>query len=319
MKISSSMFSVIAKQSLKLAKSTGLDSKVTSDEIGLNDAADAEEAKLLPETTPDTSGTKGGKVSDVTGDGDVNPNDPETNAPTPEMTITGGYPSWMNKPLIGLAGLLDICSPANLEDVRAKNTSKGKVKDPYCCDCGEGGVPVIGGGYILLKTLDKLKELQQGSLKRYINQYKSGKLSKGQALVGITGVLNKSLHSQNGDLIPTAAELPIGQEGVKVTLKDAVERSDMDWIKAADTGLGQGVVAPILGDNMGTLTGGLLTRGDFNGVKTLDGIAPGWSSQITMGSMKGDPKDYKTDGLNDEQAKDVAVASAVKDKRAVAA
>lgn len=314
MEISSSLFSVVAKQSLKFAESTGLDSLFTSDDLGMADKVNDEAANILPTTKPTGKSAKGGAVSDASGKSGTNPNNPSANAPSPEMVITGGYPSWMNKPLIGLAGLLDICSPAGTNDIQGKNTKDGKVEDPYCCDCGEGGMPVVGGGYILMKTLDKVRELQKGRLKSLVSQYKSGKLNDGQALLGITSVLNTSLHSSNGDLIPTALELPIGQESVKLTLNDAVNRSDMDWIKTASDGLGTGVVGPILSENMGTLTGGLLTRGDLNGVNTLNEIKPDWSDDVSLGSLFSSKSKLNTTGLTDKQAKDVLVAASVKDK-----
>lgn len=321
MEISSSMFSVVAKQSLKLAKSANLDSLFSSDDLGIEDEIESEEANLLPDATEgkEEGASKGGEVSPNAGSNETNPNDPEATKDTPEMIITGGYPEWMHGPLIGLAGLLDICSPADLNDIQNKNKSDGKVEDPYCCDCGEGGVPVVGGGYILMKTLEKVRELQKSRLKSFVKQYKSGKLNKGQALLGITGVLNNSLHSKNGDLIPTALEIPVGEDAVKITMKDAVERSDMDWIKAANDGLGSEVVGPIIGENMGTLSGGLLTRNDMKGVGDLNEVMPDWSKSIQAGAMSGKPAKYNMSGLTDDQAKDVVVASSVVDKRAIAA
>lgn len=321
MEISSSLFSVAAKQSLNFAKSTGLDSLFSSEDLGIEDEVKSASANLLPDSSEGkgTGSAKGGAVSDTGGSSGTNPNNPEAIKNTPEMVVTGGYPDWSNGALVGLAGLLDICSPAGLNDIQNKNTSSGKVEDPYCCDCGEGGVPVVGGGYILLKTLDKVRELQKSRLSKYVKQYKDGKLNDGQALLGITSVLNNSLHSNNGDLIPTALELPIGGEAVKLTLNDAVNRSDMDWIKSASDGLGSGVVGPIIGENMGTLTGGLLTRGDMKGVNTLNTVMPDWSKSLREGMMSGKSSDYNLAALNDEQAKDVIIASSVTNKRNVAA
>lgn len=321
MEVSSTLFSVVAKQSLSLAKSTGLDSLFSSTDLGIEDEIKSNTATLLPDSSAGkgTGTSKGGSVSDTGGSSSKNPNNPDAVATTPEMVITGGYPEWANGSLVGLAGLLDICSPASLKDIQKKNTSDGTVEDPYCCDCGEGGVPVVGGGYILLKTLDKVKELQKSRLSSYVSRYKAGELNEGQALLGMSGILNNSLHSKNGDLIPTALEVPIGGEAVKLTMKDAVNRSDMDWIKAANDGLGTGVIGPILGDNMGTLTGGLLTRGDTKGIASLTSILPDWSKSIQEGTMSGKSSAFSFAGLTDEQAKDVTIASSVRDKRDVAA
>lgn len=321
MEISSSFFNVGAKDSLSFAKSLGLDSGIGDTAKALfNDVKD-KSVDLLPKGASSVIGSasKGGTVNPLSGGAEVNPNNPNTNTPNSEMIVTGSYPEWSKGPMIGLASLLDICSPAGLKDIRDANKAGGKIEDPYCCDCGEGGSPVVGGGYILMKTLDKVRDLQKSRLSNYVRSYKSGKLTEGQALVGITGVLNNALHSNNGDLIPTAATLPIGAEGVKLTLKDATQRGDMAWIKKAGDALGNDTIGPIIGENMGTLSGGLLTRGDINGVQTLNGILPDWSKSIKLGAMSGKPSTYRMAGLTDAQTKDVLVASIVNDKRAVTA
>lgn len=318
MELSPAIFSLKASETLKLADSLGLTDIPADVTSALGSLTESATATLLP---PSVQGepTGSGTVAASSGKSEANPNNPESNTPPPEMIISGGFPEQANGALVGLAGLLDICSPASTDDIRGANASKGKVEDPYCCDCGDGGVPVVGGGYILLKTLDKIRELQKGRLSNIIKQYKSGRMNDGQALLGITGVLNKALHSKNGDLIPTAITLPIGQEGVKISMRDAVKRSDMDWIKAAKDGLGGGVVGPIIGENMGMLTGGLLTRGDTKGISTLTDMMPDWSKSILPGSMTGKASGYKTNGLTDEQAKDVLIAASVNDKRTVTA
>lgn len=239
---------------------------------------------LIPETKPSPS---------------TSPNNPENPQTKSDPIISGITPEILHAPAIALMELLGICSPVTKDDIQGKKKSKGSESEKDCCDCGEGGVPVVGGGYILKKTLERVQTIQKAGLNRYVEKWKAGKLNDGQAIQGLVKGLNQGLSTGNTDLIPTAAKVPIGEQAVQISLKDACKKGDAKWIKTAATVIGTEKVIPYIKANSGSLMTSLTKRNDTTGIQTMNDIDATWADDMPIGSAA--EANPKANGLTEAQ------------------
>ena len=244
------------------------------------------------------------------------PNNPSNPSASPSPVVVG-VPSVLEKPALAIFKLLGPCSNAKKSDVRAGVRSDGKGGDGICCDCGEGGVPVVGGGYILRKTVEAIKKTQRAGLGRYVEGFTNGTLDKGQALKGVVDSLNKGVPIGNNELIPTAASLPFGEQAIQVSLDLATKDGRTDWIKDSVNTIGLESASPFIKKQAGSLATNLIKRNDQDGIDVMNGIDTDWTKWVEAGSVHLDGE--LPSKLSDEQQYDLLLAGSVTNEVSVTA